>query len=299
MERDPFHEGEKALQERAGVRARAQAVGAVVEAAISPAAARFLAEQRIVIAASLDEGGRPSASLLTGPPGFARAVDESLLRIAVAPDAALAANLRARPELGLLAIDLRTRRRLRVNGRAIRRDDGIFLSAAEVYGNCPKYIRPREIAREDPRAPGAPRVTSILTRSQRALVARADTFFIASAHHRTGADASHRGGPAGFVTVRPDGGLSFPDFPGNDMFNTLGNLAVDPRLGLLFVDFDNGGVLQIGGTASLGERRVDVSVERVVAIPRATSLRWRVAGPPAAWPVTPARSAASEAAEEG
>lgn len=302
MERDPYHEGEKALQRRAGVRAQARAVGAIVESTLFPAVRRFLAEQTILVAASLDAGGRPWASLLTGAPGFAQAVDETLLRIAARPVAGdpLGTNLAARPELGLLAIDLRTRRRVRVNGRAVLRGDEIFLSAAEVYGNCPKYIRPREIAREEEEAPGAARVTAGLTRPQRALVARADTFFIASAHHRTGADASHRGGPPGFVTVRPDGGLWFPDFPGNNMFNTLGNLAVDPRVGLLFVDFERGGTLQVTGTASLGHRRVDVGVEQVVAIARATRLRWRVSGPAATWPaVTPTSPPASEGAQEG
>jgi uncharacterized protein len=301
MERDPFHEGEKALQRRAGVREQAQAVGAIVESALFPSARRFLAGQRILVAASLDAQGRPWASLLTGDPGFVQAVDETLLRIAAVPVPGdpLAANLNARPELGLLAIDLRTRQRLRVNGRGVLRDDGIFVSVAEVYGNCPKYIRPREIARADAEAPGTRRVASGLTRVQRALVARADTFFIASAHHRAGADASHRGGPPGFVTVRRDGGIGFPDFPGNNMFNTLGNLTVDPRVGLLFVDFETGGVLQLTGTATLGDRRVDVAVEQVVAIPRATRLRWRVAGPAAGWPaVTPTHGPASEDAEE-
>jgi uncharacterized protein len=301
MERDPYHEGEKALQARAGVREQAQAVGAIVEATLFPAARRFLAEQRLLVAASLDAQGRPWASLLTGPAGFARAVDETLLRIAATPVPGdpLGANLAARSELGLLAIDLRTRRRIRVNGRGALRDDGIDLSAAEVYGNCPKYIRPREIDREHDDAPGAARVTAGLTPSQKALVASADTFFIASAHHRTGADASHRGGPPGFVTVRPDGGLRFPDFPGNNMFNTLGNLAVDPRVGLLFVDFEQGGVVQVTGTASLGDRQVCASVEQVVSLPRATRLRWRVAGPAAAWPpVTPAGGPASEGVQE-
>ncbi|MET0554599.1 MAG: pyridoxamine 5'-phosphate oxidase family protein [Vicinamibacteria bacterium] len=301
MERDPFHEGEKALQRRAGVRERAEAVGAIVEDTLFPAARRFLAGQRILVAASLDAQGRPWASLLTGEPGFARAVDETLLRISAAPAPGdpLTANLGARPELGLLAIDLRSRQRLRANGRAVLRDDGIFLSVDEVYGNCPKYIRPREIARVEAEAPGAARAASALTAAQRARIARADTFFIASAHRRTGADASHRGGPAGFVTVGPDGSLSFPDFPGNNMFNTLGNLAVDPRVGLLFVDFEQGDVLQLTGTASLGDGRVDVRVERVIAIPHATPLRWRAVGPAAAWPaVTPARGAASQGAED-
>ena len=291
MERDPYHEGEKALQRRAGVREQARAVGSIVESALFPAARRFLAGQRMLVAASLDAEGRPWASLLTGDPGFVQAVDETLLRIAAAPAPGdpLTANLAARPELGLLAIDLRTRQRLRVNGRAVLRGDGIFLSAAEVYGNCPKYIRPRRDhtrgCRQHPAPHGSP--PSSRPRNGRT-IARADTFFIASAHRRTGADASHRGGPAGFVTVGPGGSLSFPDFPGNNMFNTLGNLAVDPRVGLLFVDFETGGVLQIAGTASLGDGRVDVAVLRVVAIPRATRLRWRATGPAAAGPaVTP------------
>src|SRR6188508_941440 len=128
MERDPYHEGEKALQRRAGVREQARAVGAIVEGTIFPAARRFLAEQRILVAASLDAHGRPWASLLTGEPGFAQAVDETLLRIAAqpVPGDPLGANLAARPELGLLAIDLRTRRRVRVNGRAVLRGDGIY-----------------------------------------------------------------------------------------------------------------------------------------------------------------------------
>jgi uncharacterized protein len=277
MERDPYHEGEKALQRRAGVRDEARAVGAIVDSVLSPAARRFLAQQRLLVAASLDAGGHPWASLLTGEPGFAQAVDATLLRIAGggAPGDPLEANLRARPELGLLAIDLRTRQRFRVNGRAVLRDGGIFLSVAEAYGNCPKFIRPRAIDREEAAAPGGARAAEALTAGQRAFVARADTFFIASAHRRTGADASHRGGPPGFVTVRPDGGLSFPDFPGNNMFNTLGNLAVDPRAGLLFVDFETGASLQLTGTATLGAGRVDLRVERVVAIARATRLRWR------------------------
>lgn len=300
MDRNPFHEGEEALQRRAGVSDEARAVGEIVESRLIPAAQRFLASQRLLALASLDARGRPWASLLTGAPGFVQATSGSLRIAAVpVPGDPLAGNLRTRPELGLLAIDLRTRQRFRVNGRAVLRGDGILLTVAEAYGNCPKYIRPREIVREDGGRPGLARAGTALTAAQRERIAGADTFFVASAHRRTGADASHRGGPPGFVAVRPDGGLSFPDYAGNNMFNTLGNLAVDPRVGLVFPDLETGDVLQLTGTAALAERRVDVAVESVVEIPGALPLRWRALGPGLAWPaVTAAPCPASHGAEE-
>ena len=75
------------------------------------------------------------------------------------------------------------------------------------------------------------------------LIANADTFFLGTIHPSRGADASHRGGPPGFVRV--DGNrLWWPDYPGNNMFNSFGNLAVDPSAALLFIDFDTGTALQ-------------------------------------------------------
>jgi predicted pyridoxine 5'-phosphate oxidase superfamily flavin-nucleotide-binding protein len=93
------------------------------------------------------------------------------------------------------------------------------------------------------------------------------------------ADASHRGGPPGFVEVAGDGArLRFPDFPGNRMFQTLGNLAVDPRVGLLFVDWDTGTALQVTGRAEIvwadDRRGVVVRVDAVHERDRALRERW-------------------------
>jgi hypothetical protein len=82
-----------------------------------------------------------------------------------------------------------------------------------------------------------------------ALIEAADTFFIGTTHPTRGADASHRGGPTGFVRANP-GEVWWADYRGNNMFNTLGNLAVDPTAALLFPDFATGRTLQLSGTAA-------------------------------------------------
>jgi len=274
-----YHQGEIEVQRRAGVADEARAVGRIVAPSISPAAARFLREQRFAIAASVDPAGRPWASGLSGPAGFLQAVDDRLLRIAGLPaaDDPLAANLTARPELGLLVLDPETRRRMRLNGRGLRADDALYLLTDEVYGNCPKYIQPRRVAGETPTSRGAVVRAGRLDARQRAWIEGADTFFIASFHPATGADASHRGGRPGFVKV--DGGhrLVVPDYPGNAMFNTLGNLLEHPHVGLLFLDYASGDTLQLAGRAALRfepERELTVEVETVLETAGGHRLIW-------------------------
>src|SRR5512144_1320020 len=142
-----FHRGELQVQERAGVRDRAARVGRSIGATLPPVAGPFLEERRLVVVATDDERGRPWASILTGAPGFARALDERTVRLDASPvdGDPLAANLASARCMGLVAPDLATRRRLRLNG-TFERDarGGIVLRAREVYSNCPKYIQRRE-----------------------------------------------------------------------------------------------------------------------------------------------------------
>ena len=252
----PFHTGELEVQRRAGVSDEARAVGRIVADSISPAASRFLDGQRLAVAASLDGAGRPWASVLSGPAGFLRTIDERRLWVAAVPaaDDPLAANLHARPEMGLLVLEPQTRRRMRLNGRGSPGADGLSLLTREVYGNCPKYIQKRRLAGEATRPRGAAAITTRLRARQQQWIARADTLFIASFHPAGGADASHRGGNPGFVRVAGDHRIMIPDYPGNAMFNTLGNLLEYPRAGLLFVDFATGDTLQLTGRVDLRER---------------------------------------------
>jgi hypothetical protein len=244
------------MQARAGVREEAEAVGRIIRSTIPQAAGRFLASQRLAVASSVDPRGRVWASLLAGEPGFIGAIDETLLRVRAQPIPGdpLPDDLATQPWLGLLVLDPRTRGRMRFNGRGLLTPDGLFLETDQVYGNCPKYVQLRRPAPDGESPPArAPRVSRRLDAAQRSWIAGADTFFIGSFHPQAGADASHRGGFPGFVQVTADDQLRFPDYPGNTMFNTLGNLSVHPRAGLLFVDFTTGDVLQLTGRARVGD----------------------------------------------
>lgn len=288
-----FHPGELEVQQLAGVRDAARSVGRIIASGIPMDLAPLLAEFRLAVAASIDAGGRVWASLLTGPAGFLDVAGEERLDIAaqVAPGDPLPPNLAGRPEMGLLVFDPATRRRLRFNGRGTVEPDGRFsLEVDQVYGNCRKYIQLRKLREDDRTAVpggGAAVRSSSLSATQRAWIGAADTFFIASAHPDGGADASHRGGRPGFVRVRDARILSFPDYPGNNMFNTLGNLAVDPRAGLLFVDFATGDLLQTTGKARLVRDRevvarhpgartvvVEYEVDAVIETRAGSPLRW-------------------------
>ncbi len=252
-----FHAGELALQAEAGVTARAARLGAQLIRGYLPEQHRAFFEQLpFVLAGSLDERGQPTASLLAGPPGFVASPDPHGLRITARPLAGdpLQHNLRLGAPLGLLGIQPHTRRRNRANGhvRALHAD-GFTLAIEQSFGNCPRFIQPRQALFADERAPQPVRESSTLGPAERALVVSADTFFIASAHPAAhgaqsaalGVDVSHRGGPAGFAQLTAASTLLVPDYAGNNLFNTLGNLRLNPRAGLLFLDRERGDVLQL------------------------------------------------------
>ena len=192
-----------------------------------------------------------------------------------------------------LVIDLETRERMRLDGPAeVGQDGGILVHAHEVYFNCPKYIQARQVAGADSAGASAVEAAEVtwaevLAPGQRAWIAAADTFFIASAAPGGGADASHRGGNPGFVRVRDAATLEWPDYSGNMMFNTLGNITSNPNAGLLFLDFDRGDTLQLTGQATVvweperaahfpgAQRVVEFRVEQAVQVAHAVPLRFR------------------------
>lgn len=289
-----YHEGERAVQERAGVAAGAAKIGRTVDDEIEPAAAHFLGQRYTLYVGSLDGDGRPWASELVGPPGFIAVTDPRTILVDASPHAGdpLLENVRVNPHVGLLAIDPPTRRRFRVNGRAdVEAGGTIRVTVAQAFGNCPKYIQAREpVAVETAAAISVTREATLTAEATRRITA-ADTFFLATAHPTAGADVSHRGGRPGFVHVEAPDHLAWPDYQGNTMFMSLGNIAVNPRAGLLFVDFETGDRLQLTGRASIdwdatraagfagAERVVDFRLDAVVDSRYASRLRWRLVAP--------------------
>jgi hypothetical protein len=306
----PYHAGEKAMQTRAGVRERAERAGRRMIRDFMPEQHRELFEKLpYVVVGSLDAEERPWASILAGRPGFMRAPDARLLEIGARPNAGdpLAAHLAVGAPLGLLGIELATRRRNRMIGTVISADAaGFVVYVRQSFGNCPQYIQARTHAlvsepREENGESRARPENSALSDAAAALVRDADTFFIASASRAArggdsteGADVSHRGGNPGFVKVDRGHGrtvLTVPDFVGNAAFNTLGNLAVNPRAGLLFVDFAGGDTLSLTGSTEIvwdgpevaafagAQRLLRFAVEGGVWIENALPLRWSAPEP--------------------
>jgi predicted pyridoxine 5'-phosphate oxidase superfamily flavin-nucleotide-binding protein len=301
----PFHAGETEVHERYGIRERIDQVGAAVIRDAMPAQHReFFARLPMLLLGSLDASGRPWASVLVGEPGFARAGDDKTLRIAARPAAAdpLAVGLSVGSPVGLLGIELETRRRNRMNGTVSALDaDGFTVTVDQSFGNCPQYIQARHPDwRGDARAvaESSPVETmeGLLSDAARRLIAGADTLFIASASSGArgnagadGVDVSHRGGKPGFVRVTTAGGrsvLTMPDFRGNFLFNTLGNIVTRPTAGLLFLDFASGDLLQVTGRAEViwegpevesyagAQRLLVVTVDLGILHAGALPLRW-------------------------
>ncbi|CAI7979900.1 Pyridoxamine 5'-phosphate oxidase-related FMN-binding [Frankia sp. Hr75.2] len=284
MTADPargFHDGELAVQQRAGVaRDAARLAGMLGPTRLRPGSTAFLAGLRLAALTARDRAGTLWISVLTGPPGFLDGAGE-LLRIRAAPvPGDPLSDLGADQPVGIVAIDPQARRRMRVNGTLISaRPGSLVVEVGEAYGNCPQYIQERTIGTGPTRRTEhpAPLVGDRLDESATRIVRAADTFFLGTIHPERGADASHRGGPAGFVQVA-GGDLAWPDYPGNNMFNSLGNLQVDDTAALAFVDFGTGDTVQLSGRAHVEwadpgpadddggtGRRVVFTVSRVVS----------------------------------
>ncbi|MDH6450223.1 MULTISPECIES: pyridoxamine 5'-phosphate oxidase family protein [unclassified Streptomyces] len=276
-----YHAGSRAVQDQVGVRVQADHVGRSIGRGIREVAAAFLELQPLLVAGAADPAtGRVWASPLTGAPGFARATGPHRVTVAggwLPADPLATAFATPGTPVGTIALDPRTRRRMRLNGRLEPTARGFAIEADQVFSNCPKYLQKRESYEIVPdRRAGEARHGTELTSAQAGFVSAADTFFLASVHEG-GADVSHRGGNPGFVRVDSPGELSWRDYPGNSMFLTLGNLAADPRAGLLLLDWTTGTALQLTGEAHTDfgpERRVRFTVRAAVETPSALPLRW-------------------------
>ena len=249
----PFHPGEQQIQSRLGMRDKLEDIGRRMIRDHMPEQHReFFALLPWLLVGSRDADDQPQASVLWGTPGFATSPQPQRLRIDSLPEAddPLAANLRAGSGLGLLGIELPTRRRNRMNGRVEALSDGGFAVAVQQsFGNCPKYIQVRSWQAAT-RQPGQLEQGEGLDPRWLPLVEGSDTLFIASSNGAD-MDISHRGGPRGFVRLARDGRLWLPDYSGNFMFNTLGNLLLEPRCALLWINFASGDLLHLEARAEL------------------------------------------------
>ena len=271
----PFHDGELRAQALAGV----ETFAAPIRNRMPDQHRAFFPLLPFLCVAARNADGWPLATLVQGPPGFVTAPDPARLAVAALPDADDPVRARLLPgaPVGLLGIDLATRRRNRLNGVVANVGAGGFdVDVVQSFGNCPRYIHVRALA-PVARAPGPATVFGAdLPPRVRDLFATATTLFVASASDTgvqgaaAGLDISHRGGPAGFARLDGDV-LTVPDYPGNRYFNTLGNFLTEPRAAIVLADFASGDVVQLQGIVEVDWTAEDL--ERVPPVERVWRFR--------------------------
>ncbi|MBC3384149.1 pyridoxamine 5'-phosphate oxidase family protein [Pseudomonas sp. SWRI179] len=290
----PWHEGELTLQRAVGAVDMMASVGQrqLARTWMPDQHRAFYAQLPFVVLGAVDRQGDVWATLRAGQPGFMNSPDPQTLHINLEPEPNDPAQegMGEGDAIGMLGIELHTRRRNRMNG-VVRRQlaPGLEIAVSQAYGNCPRYINLRQYQFVDAQAV-APRQLTVSDPLVRRLVTAADSFYIATYVVRDGerqVDASHRGGKPGFVRMDEDGSLTIPDFSGNLFFNTLGNILLNPRAGLVFVDFQSGDLLQMSGSAQVllddpeisafqgAERLLRFTPQRIVHRPAAIALRWK------------------------
>ncbi|MET8331320.1 pyridoxamine 5'-phosphate oxidase family protein [Streptomyces sp. NPDC005181] len=252
MSRVGFHEGERDVQHRAGVEDEAARLERMLlPPRLDGGITRFLADRTLAVLTARDGTGRLWTSPLQGEAGFLDAHGTTLTVHAAPQDDDPLQDMPAGQEVGLLAIDFAIRRRVRVNGTLTAGGGhALQIDADQAFGNCPSYIQQRILTPAPADTATASGEAGLLTAGFERMIRQADTFFLGTTHPSRGTDTSHKGGNPGFVRVE-DGVIWWPDYAGNNLFNSLGNIAVDPDAALLFVDFGTGTLVQLSGTAEL------------------------------------------------
>ncbi len=280
----PFHAGERHMHAQVGVSEMALQRGRAMIRDHMPEQHRaFFAQLPWAVVGGLDAQGQPWATVWTGDGkgvgdgqgegGFMRSPHAQALELLPTelPGDPLCGHWHVGSPLGLLGIQPHTKRRNRMNGVVAAVSGGrLAVAVQQSFGNCPKYIVPRDWTWAPPQeaspagTPAWQALGPLLPLPVHDWLARTDTAFIASASAHAaqaaltgtgpgaGVDVSHRGGAPGFLRVTREAGrthITLPDYAGNLMFNTLGNVLSNARVGLLLVSPDTGDVLWLACSA--------------------------------------------------
>ncbi|KAH8722923.1 hypothetical protein GQ44DRAFT_711077 [Phaeosphaeriaceae sp. PMI808] len=257
-------------------------------AMLTPQAAFMLQNGPLLALGTLDSQYRPWTTLWGGTPGFSEPLGGGLVGTrafvdlqhdpvvhALVPKAQQGNMLQsnnAGKVLAGLAIDLMTRKRVKIAGQMVaggvqevnvkyeegHEDDVTPTKQSQIQlvtkidqslGNCPKYLNQYQLE--------AQRVESklisdgaVLTERGRELIDKSDMFFLSTSAGED-MDVNHRGGPPGFVRILSSNEIVYPEYSGNRLYQSLGNLQLNPKIGITFPDYDTGDVLYITGTTDI------------------------------------------------
>ncbi|KAK4901697.1 hypothetical protein LTR27_001469 [Elasticomyces elasticus] len=274
-----WHEGETAMQRLMKV----PDMDNPTVPALSPQLANHLQIAPLIAIGTLDKQGRPWTTLWGGEKGFARPLGGGIVgfRTAVtghfdpvveelvgqdATGEVVKEEGEGRIVSGL-TIDLETRKRVKMCGRMVAgalntRDDEItgrnesvaeiqlVLKIEQSLGNCPKYLNRKHVTPTFAR-PELVSDSAKLGGRALQLLAKADLFFVSSSGQED-MDTNHRGGPAGFLRATSDAtSVIWPEYSGNRLYQTLGNLHSNPLCGICVPDFETGDMLYLTGTTRI------------------------------------------------
>ncbi|EME48939.1 hypothetical protein DOTSEDRAFT_19432 [Dothistroma septosporum NZE10] len=276
----PWHAGEKRVAELM----RTPPYDNPTVPALSPQLSNHLQIAPLIAIGTLDKQGRPWTTLWGGRKGLSQPLGGGIVGIKTpvtgqhdpvveelfgkeATGAVVREEGKGRMVSGL-TIDLETRKRTKMFGRMIagalmKKDDEVtgteessveaqlVLKIEQSLGNCPKYLNKKQIAMATAN-PKLEHESKRLSKDAAALLGKADMFFVSSAQHDQDMDTNHRGGPPGFLRLasneEPGAVLCWPEYSGNRLYQTLGNLQVNPVAGLCVPDFETGDMLYVTGT---------------------------------------------------
>ncbi|KAH8811284.1 oxidoreductase FAD/NAD(P)-binding protein [Xylogone sp. PMI_703] len=274
----PWHRGEEKMHKIMNVSGQMNPASPF----LSPGAGYMVRQAPLLALGAVDAQNRPWTSVWGGMQGFAAPVAESTIGISTAVDARYDPVVQTllgesgdgeviQPKgkgkmVGGLTIDLEYRSRVKLYGRmkagvltADEKNEGVgeaqlLVRIDESLGNCPKYLNKKRIIPSIP----TPKLISDspqLPPQAVSLLEKADLFFISSSNGQKDMDTNHRGGPPGFVRVvsnDKDGAvIVYPEYSGNRLYQTLGNLQTTPLAGLAVPDFDTGDVLYLTGRTEI------------------------------------------------
>ncbi|KAF2728410.1 hypothetical protein EJ04DRAFT_516624 [Polyplosphaeria fusca] len=254
---------------------------------LTPQASFLLQRAPLLAFGTLDSQDRPWTTLWGGQPGFSEALGGGIIGTRTFVDAindpvvqALVGGtekgeMRSGNEkmLSGLTIDLMTRKRVKIAGRMlagalseveVEYEGGVkhaenapeqqnqlqlVYKVDQSLGNCPKYLNQYEI---QPALTTSKLVEQSpnLSNEAKALIAKSDMFFL-STSTEDDMDTNHRGGPTGFVRIVSDTEIAYPEYSGNRLYQSLGNLQMNPKIGITFPDYETGEILYITGTTEI------------------------------------------------
>jgi len=255
-----FHEGEYHIQKVMSVAKSANALSSMIKDTIPEIASYFLEDLKFCVLAISTKNDDIFTSVVYDNNSFIKTIDHNSFSI----------NLKNKsyiPEIffketmlniGMIGLDFLNAKRIRINGKAHIKNNEIIVFIDEIYSNCPKYIKKRNLLK-DLKLLDKSNVINELELNQNLIniISNSDTFFLASGHTEKGLDVSYKGGEKGFVKVISSKKLYFDDLPGNNLYNTLGNIYTNPYINMFFIDFEKNDTYNIIAKASIQEINIE------------------------------------------